>query len=89
MAPVFLSKKDVEEYYEGFSNRTIWPLYHYFTQYATYEPPLWDAYVRVNQVFCDELVKHAEEDDIIWIHDYQLLLLPQMVRKKLPKISAL
>ncbi|MGB0523337.1 MAG: bifunctional alpha,alpha-trehalose-phosphate synthase (UDP-forming)/trehalose-phosphatase [Flammeovirgaceae bacterium] len=87
MAPVFLTQKDVEDYYEGFSNRTIWPLYHYFTQYAIYEPALWDAYVRVNQKFCDELEKYADPDDIIWIHDYQLLLLPAMLREKLPNAT--
>lgn len=87
MVPVFLTHQDVEEYYEGFSNRTIWPLYHYFTQYAKYEPALWDAYVRVNQKFCDELLKYAEPNDIIWIHDYQLLLLPAMIREKLPNAS--
>lgn len=87
MAPVFLTQTDVEKYYEGFSNRTVWPLYHYFTQYAIYEPELWDAYVAVNRKFCDELIKYAEPNDIIWIHDYQLLLLPAMLRELLPNAT--
>ncbi|WP_020529541.1 bifunctional alpha,alpha-trehalose-phosphate synthase (UDP-forming)/trehalose-phosphatase [Flexithrix dorotheae] len=87
MAPVFLSKKDIRDYYEGFSNKTIWPLFHYFTEYATYDKGLWDAYVRVNKKFCDAILHHANDGDVIWIHDYQLLLLPSMVREKLPNAT--
>lgn len=87
MAPVFLSKKDVEEFYEGFSNETLWPAFHYFTQYMVYNPKHWEAYVRVNQKFCDAILKIAGEDDTIWIHDYQLLLLPQMLREVLPNAT--
>ncbi|WP_425637320.1 bifunctional alpha,alpha-trehalose-phosphate synthase (UDP-forming)/trehalose-phosphatase [Algoriphagus yeomjeoni] len=87
MAPVFLSKEDVEEFYEGFSNETLWPAFHYFTQYMVYNPEHWDAYVRVNQKFCDAILKKAGPDDTIWIHDYQLLLLPQMLREVLPNAT--
>ncbi|MFT5619070.1 MAG: trehalose 6-phosphate synthase/phosphatase [Arenicella sp.] len=84
MAPVFLTEEDVELYYEGFSNRTIWPLFHYFTQYTKYIPELWEAYKNANRKFADEVLKYASDGDIIWVHDYQLLLLPQMIREKLP-----
>ncbi|MCS5491349.1 bifunctional alpha,alpha-trehalose-phosphate synthase (UDP-forming)/trehalose-phosphatase [Algoriphagus limi] len=84
MAPVFLSKEDVEQFYEGFSNETLWPAFHYFTQYMVYNPEHWEAYVRVNQKFCDAILKKADPDDTIWVHDYQLLLLPQMLREVLP-----
>lgn len=87
MAPVFLTEEDVELYYEGFSNKTIWPLFHYFTQYTTYVPKLWEAYKKVNQKFADEVLKHASDGDIIWVHDYQLLLLPQLIREKLPNAT--
>ena len=87
MAPVFLSKEDVEEFYEGFSNETLWPAFHYFTQYMIYNPEHWEAYVRVNQKFCDAILKKAGPDDTIWIHDYQLLLLPQMLREVLPNAT--
>ena len=87
MAPVFLSREDVEEFYEGFSNETLWPAFHYFTQYMVYNPEHWDAYVRVNQKFCDAILKKAGPDDTIWIHDYQLLLLPQMLREVLPNAT--
>ncbi len=87
MAPVFLSKKEIEEYYEGFSNETLWPAFHYFTQYINYEQDHWDAYVKVNQKFCDAILEKAEDDDTIWVHDYQLLLLPQLLRNKLPNAT--
>lgn len=83
--PIFLTKKDVENYYHGFSNKTIWPLFHYFTQNAVYKRKMWESYLKVNQMFCDEVLKIAKPDDIIWIHDYQLFLLPECIRRKMPK----
>jgi trehalose 6-phosphate synthase/phosphatase len=85
MIPVFLSKKLIENFYEGFSNDTIWPIFHYFLQFANFDRHLFDAYVEANKIFCNAVLDVAEDGDTIWIHDYQLLLLPQMVRKKLPK----
>ncbi len=87
MQPVFLTDVEIKEYYEGFSNETLWPTFHYFGQYAIYEQQLWETYVAVNQKFCDEVIKFAQPEDTIWVHDYQLLLLPQMIRKKLPGVS--
>ncbi len=87
MVPVFLTKKDVELYYEGFSNETIWPAFHYFTQYINYEDAYWEAYVQVNQKFCDAILAKANPDDTIWVHDYQLLLLPMMLRNHLPSAT--
>ena len=70
---VFLNQYDIENFYYGFSNKTIWPLFHYFPLYTIYNEHFWEAYVRVNRIFCDEVLKVAKEGDIIWIHDYQLL----------------
>ncbi len=83
-APVFLSQKDVEKYYYGFSNKTLWPLFHYFTQFVIYDDSFWKNYVSVNREFARAVLKVADKDDIIWVHDYQLMLLPMMLRKKLP-----
>jgi trehalose 6-phosphate synthase/phosphatase len=83
--PVFLSEADQELYYEGFCNNTIWPLFHYFPLYATYDQEAWEAYVRVNQAFADEIADLAAADDTIWIHDYHFLLLPAMLRQKRPR----
>jgi trehalose 6-phosphate synthase/phosphatase len=87
MAPVFLTKEDIEEFYEGFSNETLWPAFHYFTQYMVYNPEHWKAYVRVNEKFCNAILKKASPEDTIWVHDYQLLLLPKMLREKLPNAT--
>ena len=85
MRPVFLNEDDIHLYYEGFSNETIWPLFHYHTQYVIYNDSYFERYVEVNQKFCDEILKYAEPNDIIWIHDYQLMLLPEMLRKAIPE----
>ncbi|MBD3377421.1 bifunctional alpha,alpha-trehalose-phosphate synthase (UDP-forming)/trehalose-phosphatase [candidate division KSB1 bacterium] len=82
MSPVFLSRRQVELYYEGFSNKTIWPLFHYFSQYTLYDSKSWLAYKRVNQIFCDKVLEHIQPNDILWVHDYHLLLLPGMIREK-------
>ncbi len=82
--PVLLSQKDVDLYYNGFCNKTIWPLFHYFTQYAIFDKKLWDAYKRVNKIFRDLILEVANAYDIIWIHDYHLMLLPRLIREKLP-----
>ncbi|QDH79279.1 bifunctional alpha,alpha-trehalose-phosphate synthase (UDP-forming)/trehalose-phosphatase [Echinicola soli] len=87
MAPVFLSREDIEQFYEGFSNETLWPAFHYFTQNINYDEHHWEAYVRVNKMFCEAILKKAGPDDTIWVHDYQLLLLPQMLREKLPNAT--
>ncbi|WP_143961833.1 bifunctional alpha,alpha-trehalose-phosphate synthase (UDP-forming)/trehalose-phosphatase [Litoribacter populi] len=87
MAPVFLTQEDIEDFYEGFSNETLWPAFHYFTQYIAYERRFWEAYVRVNEKFCEAILKKADPDDTIWVHDYQLLLLPKMLRDKLPNAT--
>jgi trehalose 6-phosphate synthase/phosphatase len=85
--PVFLSENDISNYYYGFCNRTIWPLFHSFTQYVEYDSELWRSYKRVNEIFCSEITYIAEPDDTLWIHDYQLMLLPHLVREKIPDIT--
>jgi len=83
--PVFLSQHDVEDYYYGFCNKTIWPLFHYYPLYTICSKDLWQAYKRVNEVFADAVAEVAKPGDIIWIHDYHLMLLPKLVRERLPK----
>ncbi|MBW6463734.1 MAG: bifunctional alpha,alpha-trehalose-phosphate synthase (UDP-forming)/trehalose-phosphatase [Firmicutes bacterium] len=80
--PVYLSAYDLKKYYYGFSNRTLWPLFHYFTTYSTYEKSEWKAYRKVNQLFCSRLLEVLEPGDIVWVHDYHLLLLPDMLRQE-------
>ncbi|MCB2197587.1 MAG: bifunctional alpha,alpha-trehalose-phosphate synthase (UDP-forming)/trehalose-phosphatase [Bacteroidetes bacterium] len=82
-----LTNKDVDLYYFGFSNKTIWPLFHYFTEFAEFKKDHWNAYYEVNQKFADVITKHCKKGDTIWIHDYQLLLLPKMIKDKCPGVS--
>lgn len=84
LSPVFLSEYDVRDYYRGFCNQTIWPLFHYFPAYTVYNKRFWEGYKRVNETFLDAVIKIAEPGDIIWIHDYHLMLLPKLVRERLP-----
>ena len=85
--PVFLSHRHIENYYYGFCNKTIWPLFHYFSLYAVFIEKLWESYKRVNQVFCNAILNFTTKDDIIWIHDYHLMLLPLLIREKLPEAT--
>ena len=85
--PVPLSEHDVEAYYQGFCNRTIWPLFHYFPIYAEYSEDFWGAYERVNTTFANVVAGIARPNDIIWIHDYHLMLLPKLLRERLPKAT--
>jgi len=82
--PVFLTHEQMEGYYHGFSNRTLWPLLHYFHVYCEYSEDLWKSYVEVNQHFADAVAEIATEDDTIWVHDYQLMLVPALLREKIP-----
>lgn len=84
---VNLSEEEVNGFYFGFSNRAIWPLFHYFLQYAEFELDHWLTYRSVNQKFADAIIEKADENDTIWIHDYQLMLVPKMVREKRPNLS--
>ena len=87
MYPVFLTQEDIRDFYEGFSNETLWPNFHYFTQYAIYEPKLWEAYKRVNRKFVEVIKEKADPGDTLWIHDYQLMLVPGMLREEFPDVS--
>jgi trehalose 6-phosphate synthase/phosphatase len=85
--PVFLTQEDGDEFYYGFCNRTLWPLFHYFTSYVDYSSQNWETYVRVNRAFCDVVANIARPEDTVWIHDYHLLLLPEMLRAAQPALN--
>ncbi|MDX9873038.1 MAG: bifunctional alpha,alpha-trehalose-phosphate synthase (UDP-forming)/trehalose-phosphatase, partial [Clostridia bacterium] len=82
--PVFLTRKEIDRYYNGFCNNTIWPLFHYFTSKTEYEAETWEAYQRVNEKFFRTVKTAIGENDIIWVHDYQLMLLPKMIKEHYP-----
>lgn len=85
--PVFLGKDLVNLYYDGFANDTVWPILHSFPTYAKYSAEGWNAYVEVNKIFCNRLCEIIRPGDSVWIHDYHLMLLPGMLRGKLPDAS--
>ncbi len=85
--PVFLSPALADSFYLGFCNNTVWPLFHYFYVYADFQPAQWDSYVSVNRIFCDEVVRILKPGDVVWVHDYQLMLLPAMLRERIPGLQ--
>ncbi len=86
LVPVTLSAEDVELYYEGFSNDTIWPLYHDVIAEPRYSRLWWDAYVRVNRRFAQAAAAAAADGATVWVQDYQLQLVPRMLRDLRPDL---
>lgn len=87
LVPVRLSAEDVELYYEGFSNDTIWPLYHDVISPPRYRRVWWEAYQRVNRRFADAAAEASAEGAVVWVQDYQLQLVPQMLRESRPDLT--
>jgi len=86
LVPVPLSQHDVENYYEGFSNATLWPLYHDVVAPPEFHRHWWDCYVTVNQRFADRAAEVAEPGAVVWVQDYQLQLVPAMLRQRRPDL---
>lgn len=84
--PVSLSAEEVERYYEGFSNDTLWPLYHDVIEPPAYHRHWWDTYRRVNARFAEAAAKQAAHGAIVWVHDYQLQLVPSLLREMRPDL---
>ncbi len=82
-----LTEFDIEKYYFGLSNKTLWALFHYFLEYVDNDSNNWEAYKAVNQKFADAILENANVGDKIWIHDYQLLLVPMMLRERNPELT--
>src|SRR5678815_482159 len=82
--PLFVDQRAYEGYYNGFSNSVLWPLFHYFPTIVQFTTSFYDDYVLINKKFCRELLSILKPGDIIWIHDYQLMLLPAMIRQHKP-----
>lgn len=85
--PIFVETKTYNRYYNGFCNATLWPLFHYFPSYVEYDEATFRSYEEVNRIFADRLATLIKPGDVIWIHDYQLFLLPEMVREKFPEAT--
>ncbi len=85
--PVPISAEEMNLYYEGFSNDALWPLYHDALRESTYDSEQWDAYKTVNERFATALAEIAPADSIVWVHDYQLQLVPGLLRARRPDLT--
>ncbi len=82
--PVFISEGEMEDFYHGFCNSTIWPLFHYFSMITYYHTDQWETYRRVNEQYAEAVMEVIRPGDVVWVHDYQLMLLPGLIRERLP-----
>jgi trehalose 6-phosphate synthase len=87
LVPVPLSEEEVDRYYEGMSNASLWPLYHDVVEKPEYHRTWWDTYVQVNKRFAERAAEVAAEGAIVWVHDYQLQLVPAMLRQRRPDLT--
>jgi trehalose 6-phosphate synthase/phosphatase len=87
LVPVAIDEKTDVKYYGGFCNDLIWPLFHYFASLAVHDESYFESYAAANKLFADKIKTIIQPDDFIWIHDYQLFLLPELVRKAHPSAN--
>ncbi|WP_318646751.1 alpha,alpha-trehalose-phosphate synthase (UDP-forming) [Nocardioides donggukensis] len=86
LVPVPMSAQEVEEFYEGFSNGTLWPLYHDVVAKPEFHREWWDSYVAVNERFAEKAAEIAAEGATVWVQDYQMQLVPRMLRERRPDL---
>jgi trehalose 6-phosphate synthase/phosphatase len=84
VVPVWLDADDALRFYAGFSNEVLWPLFHYRTDQMPLHSRDWEAYERVNDRFAEAIAEHHRADDLVWVHDYQLLRVPHLLRRRIP-----
>jgi trehalose-6-phosphate synthase len=81
---IILGSHEKRGFYDNFSNGTLWPLFHYFREKIKTDNLAFEPYITVNRKFAERIAKYANNDTVIWVHDYQLSLVPGMVRRMLP-----
>jgi trehalose 6-phosphate synthase/phosphatase len=86
-SPVLLNKEEVDSFYYGLANECLWPLFHYFIEFANFDENQWNAYYEVNQKFAERVLEKISPGDTVWVHDYQLLLLPKMIKEIRPDVT--
>jgi trehalose 6-phosphate synthase/phosphatase len=86
---VQLTKKEIKNYYHGFSNRSLWPLFHGFISQSYFSLDYWKSYNCVNRKFCDSVMEEIKGNEIIWVHDYHLTLLPEMLKQVKPDLKVM
>ena len=85
--PVAIDEQEIEDYYEGFSNGTLWPLYHDAIRPPEFRSNWWEAYETINQRFAEVVASAADPNAVVWVHDYQLQLVPAMLRRARPDLK--
>jgi trehalose 6-phosphate synthase/phosphatase len=85
--PIFLSADEEEDFYGRVCNDTLWPLFHYFGDRLRITPEAWQRYVNVNERFADAIIEHSGPDSRVWVHDFHLMLVPAMLRRRAPSLS--
>lgn len=86
-APILLDKEEVENFYYGLANKCLWPLFHYFIEISTFSETHWETYVEVNKKFSQSVIDNIAPGDTVWIHDYQLMLCPKMIKDARPDVN--
>ena len=83
--PIYLSRDQISQYYDGFCNAVIWPLFHYLVDRVPLDTAGWDAYREINDIYAEAIAQIYQPGDVVWIHDYQLMLVPELLRQRLPQ----
>jgi len=85
--PVNLNNSEIDDFYYGLPNKCLWPLFHYFIEYSIFSEAHWESYVAINQKFSEAVIENISSGDTIWIHDYQLMLCPKMIKDLKPDVN--
>jgi trehalose 6-phosphate synthase/phosphatase len=85
--PIFVDKALYDCFYNGFSNSTLWPLFHYFPSLVEFNRECFEAYMQVNKLFAEKIAAIYKPGDVVWVHDYQLMALPALLRKEIPDVT--
>jgi trehalose 6-phosphate synthase/phosphatase len=85
VVPVSLSEAERDEFYYGYSNEVIWPLFHDLQSFCNFEPAFWETYRAVNERYAEAITQHRHQSDFIWVHDYHLMEVAQALRERAPK----
>lgn len=84
--PLFISREDIDAYYTGFANTSLWPLLHYLPNYARFEQNWFEAYKKINRLFAERIAGLATDSSMVWVHDYHLMLVPNLLRELRPDL---
>jgi trehalose 6-phosphate synthase/phosphatase len=87
LCPVYLKRPLYDSYYNDFCNDCLWPLFHYESEIVRFKQEAWKDYLEVNQIFAAKIVKEAKKGDLVWLHDFHLMMVPQFVKEKRPDLK--